>query len=339
MSTKTVNRQILLASRPQGIPSIVNFQLNESGVPQPKEGEVLVRALYLSVDPYMRGRMNDRPSYTPPFELNRPLSGGVVGKVVESKNAHFKSGDIVLGHLEWSDYAIANGNELQKIETDFVPISAALGALGMPGMTAYFGLLEIGQPKKGETVVISGAAGAVGMLVGQIAKIKGCSVVGIVGSDEKKRYLLDELGFNAAVSYKASDFAEQLKAACPQGVDVYFDNVGGDITDQVIKFINWHARIVVCGQISMYNLDAPDMGPRLFRPLIVKSAMAKGFIVSIDYKERFPEGIKQMAAWVREGKIKLKETIIQGLENAPNAFLGLFKGENIGKQIVKITEE
>ncbi len=336
MDGQKINRQIILESRPNGMPTASNFKLKESSIPEPKTNEVLINSLFLSVDPYMRGRMNDTASYIPPFQLKECLTGDVVGKVVESKNDHFKSGDIVLGHLNWADYSIAHGSNLQKINPNDAPIETALGVLGMPGMTAYFGLLDIGQPKKGETVVVSGAAGAVGTIVGQIAKIKGCRVVGIVGSDQKANYLTKEIGFDAAVNYKNSDLAEKLKMACPKGIDVYFDNVGGDVTDQVMKFINWHARIVLCGQISMYNLENQDVGPRNFRILIVKSALAKGFIVTLDYKERFPEGISQMAQWIKQGQIKFKENIVKGLENAPEAFIGLFKGENIGKQLVKI---
>lgn len=337
MCAQSINRQIILESRPLGMPTLSNFKLRESSIPEPKTGEVLINSLYLSVDPYMRGRMNDRTSYIPPFQLNQCLTGDVVGKVVQSKNDSFKSGDIVLGRLDWADYSIANGNDLQKINPNDAPIEMALGILGMPGMTAYFGLLDIGQPKTGETVVVSGAAGAVGIIVGQIAKIKGCRVVGIVGSNDKADYLTKELGFDAAVNYKNSDYVEQLKIACPQGVDVYFDNVGGDITDQVMKHINWHSRIVLCGQISMYNLESQDIGPRNFRNLIVKSALAKGFIVLLDYKERFPEGISQMAQWIKQSKMKYKESVVRGLENAPKAFIGLFTGENLGKQLVKIT--
>lgn len=337
MSNRSNNRQIILKSRPSGMPTSSNFTLNEAQIPKPNTGEVLINSLYLSVDPYMRGRMNDRPSYVPPFQLNECLTGDVVGKVVESKNDNFKVGDIVLGRLNWADYSIANGNDLQKVNPNEAPIETALGILGMPGMTAYFGLLDIGQPKPGETVVVSGAAGAVGMIVGQIAKIKGCRVVGIVGSKEKVDYLTDELGFDAAINYKNSNYAEELAKACPKGVDVYFDNVGGDITDHVMKLINWHARIVLCGQISMYNLENPDIGPRNFRILIIKSALAKGFIVVLDYKERFPEGLAQMTQWMKQGKIKYTNSIVNGLENAPSAFLGLFTGDNIGKQLVKIT--
>lgn len=336
MCAQAMNRQILLMSRPQGMPTEQNFKLVETAIPEPKDGEVLVRSLFISVDPYMRGRMSDRPSYTPPFAVNQPISGDVVGKVVASKHPNFKPEEVVCGILDWADYALLSGDKLRKIDPQLAPISTAIGVLGMPGMTAYFGLLDIGQPKAGETVVISGAAGAVGMIVGEIAKIKGCRVVGIAGSDEKVDYLIKELGFDAAVNYKDPDYAAQLQKACPKGVDIYFDNVGGDITDSVMNLINFHARIVVCGQISMYNLTKPDIGPRLFRTLITKSAVAKGFLVRLDYIDRFPEGVKQMAQWIKQGKIKYRESIVEGLENTPKAFLGLFSGDNIGKQIVKV---
>lgn len=335
MSAATVNRQIQLVSRPKGMADLNNFTIHKSAVPQIKDGEVLVHALYLTVDPYMRGRMNEGKSYIEPFSLNKPLTGGVVGKVEESKSPQFKTGDFVHGFMEWADFSAVDAKKLHKLDPNLAPITTALGVLGMPGMTAYFGLLDIGHPKKGDTVLISGAAGAVGSLVGQIAKIQGCRVVGVAGSDDKVHYLLKDLGFDAAINYKNNDFSEKLKKACPNGVDIYFDNVGGDTTDQAIKLLNDFARVIICGQISMYNLDKPDMGPRNWWHLLIKRATAKGFIVS-DYSERFPEGIKQMAQWIKEGKLKYTETIAEGLENAPKAFIGLFKGENTGKQLVKI---
>jgi NADPH:quinone reductase len=329
-------RQIRLASRPTGMPDLSNFKLIETSLPPLKENEVLVRALYMSVDPYMRGRMSDRPSYVAPFQLNSPLTADVVGEVAESKDTHFKKGDFVFGHLDWADYSIKTGQELQKVDPNKAPITTALGVLGMPGMTAYFGLLDIGRPFAGETVLVSGAAGAVGMTVGQIAKTRGCRVIGIAGSQAKIDYLVNELGFDAALNYKEPDFIQNLQKDCSKGIDIYFDNVGGDVTDAVMPLINWHARIVVCGQISMYNLGKPDIGPRHFRILITKSALARGFIVRLDYKERFPEGLQQMSEWLKQGKVKYKENIIDGFEKAPEAFLGLFKGENLGKQLVKI---
>lgn len=335
MTTAKTNRQIILTSRPKGMPDLSHFALHTVALPAPKEGEVVVRSLYLTVDPYMRGRMKEGRSYIDPWEINQPPTGGVVGEVVESQSPSFKVGDIVLGFLPWADYSAAPAGELHKLDPKQAPISTALGVLGMPGMTAYFGLSDIGQPKAGETVVVSAAAGAVGSAVGQIAKIKGCRVVGIAGGKEKVAYLTKELGFDAAIDYKQPNLADELRKACPKGVDVYFDNVGGEITDEVLRLINRHARIVICGQISMYNLEKPDIGPRNFWLLLVRSALAKGFIVD-EYKARFPEGTKQMAEWLKQGKLKYKESVVQGLENTPKAFLGLFKGENIGKQLVKV---
>lgn len=331
----TTNRQIILTSRPKGLPDLSNFALRTTSLPSPKEGEVLVRSLYLTVDPYMRGRMKEGRSYIEPWEINRPPTGGVVGEVVESKSPNLKAGDVVLGFLPWADFVAVPGRELQKLDPKIAPISTALGVLGMPGMTAYFGLMDIGQPKSAETVVVSGAAGAVGSAVGQIAKIKGCRVIGIAGGKEKVDYLTNELGFDAAIDYKQPHLAAELHKACPKGVDVYFDNVGGDTTDEVLKLINRHARIVICGQISMYNLEKPDVGPRNFWLLLVRSALAKGFIVD-EYEARFSEGVKQMAEWLKQGKLKYRESIIHGFENTPKAFLGLFRGENIGKQLVKV---
>jgi NADPH:quinone reductase len=330
------NRQIILVSRPTGLPSLSNFQLISRPIPSPKEGEALVQTLYLSVDPYMRSRMNDRPSYIEPFQLNHPLTGGVVGKVLQSNTSTFQPGDYVLGFSDWADYFVASAKELEKIDLPEKLLSASLGILGMPGMTAYFGLLDVGKPQAGETLVVTAAAGAVGSIVGQIGKIKGCYVVGIAGNDEKIRYLTQELHFDVAINYKRPDFLEKLAEATSKGVDIYFDNVGGVITDAIIARINDHARIVICGQISMYNLEKEDIGLRPFPRLLVKNALAKGFMV-YEYGGRFPEGRSQIAKWLQEGVLKYHESIVQGLENAPRAFLGLFSGENRGKQLVKIS--
>jgi hypothetical protein len=299
---------------------------------------VLIQTLYLSVDPYMRGRMSDRKSYVPPYELNGVVGGGAVGRVLQSKSPSYREGDIVLGNYGWQRYAVASADQLQKVNPELAPITTALGVLGMPGLTAYFGLLDIGQPKEGETVVVSGAAGAVGMTVGQIAKIKGCRVVGIAGSDEKTAYLVQELGFDAAINYKTTtDLREDLKAACPNGVDIYFDNVGGTVSDAVMTMLNYQARIPLCGQIALYNLEKPDVGPRMQTQLLITSSLMKGFIVR-DYASRFEEGISQLAQWVREGRLKYKENIVEGFENTIKAFLGLFTGENLGKQLVKVAD-
>jgi NADPH-dependent curcumin reductase CurA len=333
-----INRSILLVSRPEGMPNENNFRMIKKSIPQPSDGEVLVRTLYLSVDPYMRGRMRDAKSYVPPFPLNEALLGGVVGQIVESKDPNFSTGDIVVGNLDWADYSVSKGKNVRKIDPDAASISTAVGILGMPGLTAYFGLLDIGKPQEGETVVVSGAAGAVGTVVGQIAKLKGCRVVGIAGSDEKNDYLTRKLGFDAAINYKTTtNMRKALSETCPQGIDVYFDNVGGEITDAVMNLINFQARIVVCGQIALYNLEKPDVGPRMLSHLLINSASAKGFIVS-NYAKRSEEGLSQLTEWLAQGKLKYKENVIDGLENAPEAFLGLFRGDNIGKQLVKVSD-
>jgi NADPH-dependent curcumin reductase CurA len=335
----TMNRQILLAARPVGFPKESDFNLVESGVPTLGDGQILVRSIYLSVDPYMRGRMNDVKSYAAPVAIGGVMGGGAVARVVQSNNPAFKEGDIVEGMFGWQDYAVSDGQGVRKIDPALAPISTALGVLGMPGLTAYFGLLEIGNPQPGETVVVSGAAGAVGSLAGQIAKIKGCRVVGIAGADDKIAYLTDELGFDGAFNYKTvSDYHEKLKELCPKGIDVYFDNVGGEITDAVFRLINTKARISICGQISQYNLEKPEMGPRLIlTSLLVRQARAEGFLV-FQFVDRYPQGITQMAQWLREGKLKYKEDIEEGIENTPRAFIAMLKGRNTGKQLVKVSE-
>ncbi len=332
------NREIVLAGIPKGMPSEGDFRLEETDIPKCRDGEVLIRTLYLSVDPYMRGRMSGVKTYISPFQLNNAIVGGIVGEVVETMSSDLKTGDIVEGNLGWRDYNAADSRELRKINPDLAPVSTALGVLGMPGLTAYFGLLDIGKPQQGETVVVSGAAGAVGSTVGQIAKIKGCRVVGIAGSDTKTRYLTEKFWFDAAVNYKTSpDLKKALKDACPHGVDVYFDNVGGEISDAVMPLLNYKARIALCGQISQYNSEKTDTGPRIQPYLLVKSALIKGFII-MDYADRQEEGRAQLARWIKDKKLKYTENIVEGLENAPAAFIGLFKGENLGKQLVMVSE-
>ncbi|AYK08192.1 NADP-dependent oxidoreductase [Brevibacillus laterosporus] len=336
--SEAVNNQILLSSRPVGVPTRDNFTFIKSSIPEVNDNQLLIRTLYLSVDPYMRGRMNDQKSYIPPFQLDQVITGGVIGEVIETKSSEFQVGDVVLGLLGWQNYSVVDAGEVQKIDTNIAPITTALGVLGMPGMTAYFGLLDIGQPQAGETVVVSGAAGAVGMLVGQIAKIKGARVVGIAGSDEKVQYVTEELGFDAAINYKTTPNMQlALEKACPNGVDVYFDNVGGPISDAVLSLINQGARIPLCGQISLYNSEKQDIGPRVQVQLLKKTATMKGFLVT-QYTDRYHEGMTQMAQWIKEGKIKYSENIVEGLENVPEAFLGLFTGENTGKQLVKVSD-
>ncbi len=337
------NKEIRFASRPSGMPTLENFLIQDAAMPQPQEGEVLLRTRYISVDPYLRGRMREGKSYIAPFEVGQVIVSGAVGEVLESKDPGFKAGDtVVSGALPWSLYATAKGATLQKINPSLAPVSTALGVLGMPGLTGYFGLLDIGQPKPGETVVVSGAAGAVGMVVCQIAKLKGCRAVGIAGGEDKTAYLLNELGVDAAINYKTAEgyksvneLRKELSAACPKGVDIYFDNVGGDISDAVMPLIAPGARIAICGQISVYNLEQADVGLRPQPYLLVNSALMKGFIIT-QYMSQFGKGIAEMAQWLAEGKLKNAETVVEGFENTPLAFIGLFKGENLGKQIVKI---
>lgn len=328
-------QQIVLASRPTGLPTNDDFRMKDAQIPELKAGEILLKGLFYSVDPYMRGRMNDAKSYAPPFEIDKPIYGGVVAKVVESKSDQFNPGDVVTGTFPWQKDFIVTEKEARKIDTSIAPASSYLGVLGMTGLTAYFGLMHIGKPKAGETVVVSGAAGAVGTVVGQIAKIQGCHVVGIAGTDEKTELLKTEFGFDEAINYKTTpDMNKAIAAACPKGVDVYFDNVGGEISDAVIKNINFHARIPLCGQISLYNSTETPMGPRLQPMLLTRSVLMQGFIVG-NFQDKFPEGIQHLAQWLKEGKIKGTETIEQGFENLPKALLGLFKGENTGKMIVE----
>ncbi|HXF41248.1 MAG TPA: NADP-dependent oxidoreductase [Blastocatellia bacterium] len=333
------NKQIVLAARPVGFPKDSDFKLVESPIPNAGGGQILVQAIFVSVDPYMRGRMNDVKSYAPPVAIGGVMGGGAVGRVIQSNNHAFNEGDIVEGMFAWQEYAVSNGQGVRKIDPSLAPISTALGILGMPGLTAYFGLLEIGKPRPGETVVVSGAAGAVGSIVGQIAKIKGCRAVGIAGADDKVAYLTGELGFDAAFNYKTvDDYYAKLKELCPNGIDVYFDNVGGAITDAVFGLINTKARISICGQISQYNLEKPEIGPRLIvTSLLVKQARAEGFLV-FQFADRYPEALPQMAQWLNEGKLKYAEDIEEGIENTPRAFMAMLRGGNTGKQLVKVAD-
>jgi NADPH-dependent curcumin reductase CurA len=332
------NRQITLAARPVGYPKESDFKLVETPVPQPGEGELLARTLYLSVDPYMRGRMNDVKSYAPPVQIGEVMVGGTVSRVSASNHPDFREGDIVEGRMGWQDYAVSDGRGLRKVDPSLAPISTALGVLGMPGMTAYFGLLEICRPQSGETVVVSGAAGAVGSLVGQIAKIQGCRAVGIAGGDDKVNYIVNELGFDAGFNYKTvTDYQAELAGLCPEGIDVYFDNVGGAITDAVFNLINVKARISICGQISQYNLEKPELGPRNLWALIRNQARVEGFLV-FQFADRWEEGTRQMAEWIAAGKLNYREEIAEGLENTPSTFINMLKGANTGKQLVKVDE-
>ena len=334
----SVNRQFVLASRPTGIPEESNFNLIETPIPALKDGEFLARAMYISVDPYMRGRISQAKSYAAGVEIGGVMVAGGVARVVESKNPNFAVGDIVDPYMGWQEYVVSNGRGLRKLNPAIAPVSTALGVLGTTGLTAYFGLLDICNPKAGETVVVSGAAGAVGSIVGQIAKLKGCKTVGIAGGDDKVEWILKDCGYDAAFNYKTTaNYGAKLKELCPNGIDIYFDNVGGTITDAVFMQINTAARLSICGQISQYNNAKPEMGPRLLGMLIVARAKVQGFLVT-DYMPRFVEGLTEMSSWLRDGKLKYREDIVDGFENLPKAFIGLFHGENTGKRIVKVVD-
>lgn len=305
-------------------------------MPSPSDGQVLVKSVYLSVDPYMRGRITGIRTYADPVNVGDVMQGGTVGQVVESKAGGFAAGDYVTGFWGWQEFAAVDPKTLTKLDAKLAPVSTALGVLGMPGMTAYFGFLEICQPKPGETVLVSGAAGAVGSLVGQIAKIKGCRTIGIAGTDDKVAWMTKELGFDAAFNYKStSDYSAKLKELCPNGIDCYFDNVGGAITDAVFPLMNVYGRMSICGQISQYNLEKPEPGPRILGYVLVKQLKVEGFIV-FRWQNRYQEGIVQMAQWLREGKLKHREEVVDGFENTVKAFIGMLKGDNTGKMLVKV---
>ena len=319
------------------MPAADNFRTEEVELNEPGADSVLLKPLFISVDPYMRGRMNDAKSYVPPFQIDKPIDGGVVATVVESKSTLLKAGDTVVGNMPWATRCVERADRLRKVDIQSIPAGYYLGVLGMPGLTAYVGLAEIAKPIAGETVVVSGAAGAVGIIVGQIAKIYGCRVIGIAGTDEKCRMLKDEFGFDGAVNYKTSQHLKQdIALLCPAGVDIYFDNVGGDISDAVIANINFHARIALCGQIALYNSTSQPVGPRILPMLLTRSVMVKGFING-DYKAIFPDAYKNLTAWIKDGKIKYKQTVIHGFDKLPEAFLGLFSGANEGKMLVEIS--
>ncbi len=329
------SREIRLASRPSGWPKESDFQLAQVPVPEPAEGEVLVRNIYLSVDPYMRGRMLDRKSYIPSFQIGDALQGGAIGQVVASRDPNLAEGECVSSMLGWREHFVAPAGTLRRIDPELAPLSYHLGVLGMPGLTAYVGLLDIGQPKPGETVFVSAAAGAVGSVVGQIAKLEDCRVVGSAGSDAKVKLLREELGFDAAFNYKEADLDATLAEACPNGIDVYFDNVGGDQLDAALLRMNPFGRIPACGMISQYNAETPPPGPRNLGAIVQNRLTLKGFIVS-DHFGRLPDFLAAMSRWLSEGKIVAKETVVEGIEHAVGAFLGMFGGENVGKMLVKL---
>ena len=332
-----MTKTILLNNRPKGKPTVSNFEfVSEDTELKVGEGEILLEAAYVSVDPYLRGRMSDAKSYVPPFELNKPVQSGVVAKIVASKNKNFAEGDYVSGILSWKTQQISTGEGLLKVDGDKAPLSTYLGVLGMTGLTAYLGLNEIGKPKAGETIVVSGAAGAVGSVVGQIAKILGLHVIGIAGTDEKIDMLKSKFGFDAGINYNTSkDINADIKALAPNGVDIYFDNVGGPISDAVLFNINRFARMIICGAISVYNETELPKSVSVQPFLVKNSALMQGFIVS-NYAEKFPEAMKHLSGWLAEGKLTYTETIVDGFDNIPTAFIDLFEGKNKGKMIVKI---
>ena len=333
-----INRRITLAARPAGMPKQSDFALAEEPVPQPGPGQALVRVLYLSLDPYMRGRMSAGKSYAAPVGVGDVMTGGAVGEIVRSEAAGLNEGDLVEGMFGWQEYALCTRGTARVLPESAHPPSYALGILGMPGATAYFGLLEVGQPHPGDTVVVSAASGAVGAAVGQIAKIGGCRVVGTVGSDEKAAYVTDELGFDAAINYRsANDLGAALDEACPAGIDVYFDNVGGPMTDAVMSRLAFKARVVICGCIHHYNLTEPYMGPSYLRHILVNRARVEGFLV-FDWLARYPEAFARFGAWLDDGSMTYREHVIEGLENAPDGLGMLFEGRNFGKLVVKVAE-
>ncbi len=334
----TTNRQFRLASRPVGLPKASDWTLAEASVDDPGPGQVLVKVLYLSIDPAMRGWMSEGKSYIAPVAIGDVMRAGGVGRVIASGSADFAVGDYVFGGLGVQEYVVADGNALQRVDPRIAPLPVFLSTLGMPGMTAYFGLLDIGKPKSGETVVVSAAAGAVGSVVGQLAKIKGCRAVGIAGGAAKCRYLIDELGFDAAIDYRAEDVKKALAQHCPIGIDVYFDNVGGDILDAALARLARHARVVICGAISQYNNTTPIKGPSNYLSLLVNRASMTGMVV-FDYADRYAEAAREMAGWMAAGKLKSREDVVAGLEKFPDALLMLFRGDNAGKLVLKVADD
>ena len=339
----STNTQVLLAARPSGRPTPSDFRIVETAIPEPAEGEVLLKILYLSLDPYMRGRMNTGRSYAKPVEIGAVMEGGTVARVVRSRHPDFSDGDFVLSHSGWQSYALSRGADLRKLDPSAAPLSTALGILGMPGFTAYAGLLTIGKPKPGETVVVAAASGAVGSAVGQIARIKGARAVGIAGGADKCAFVRDVLGFDAVIDHRAPDFAEQLAAACPKGIDVYFENVGGHVWDAVFPLLNDFARVPVCGLIAQYNqAGGPQAGgdrlPGVMREVLSRSLLIRGFIQR-EFADQRPVFYHEMAGWIASGEVRYKEDVVDGIENAPNAFIGLLEGRNFGKLVVRVAAE
>jgi NADPH-dependent curcumin reductase len=333
----TANRQFRLAARPVGLPKRSDWNLTSEPLPEPSEGEMLVKLLYLSLDPAMRGWMNEGKSYIPPVGIGEVMRAYGGGRVIASKHAGFAVGDHVTGVFGMQEYALSKGAGVIKVDVSRMPLPVYLGTLGMPGMTAYFGLLDIGKPKDGDTVVVSGAAGAVGSVVGQIARLKGCRAIGIAGGPEKCRYVVEELGFTAAIDYKSEDVRATLATHCPKGIDVYFDNVGGDILEAALARLARGARIIICGAISQYNNTTPAKGPANYLSLLVNRASMTGMVV-FDFAARYPEAAREMAGWMAAGKLKAREDVVEGFETFPETLLRLFKGENMGKLVLKVAE-
>lgn len=329
-----MNTRVLLARRPEGEPKPDDFKIAQEPIPSPSGGEVLLRTKFLSLDPYMRGRMSAAKSYAKPVEIGEAMVGGTISEVTESKNPAFRKGDVVLAQGGWQSYALSDGTGLRKLESDGLPLTYALGILGMPGLTAYCALLEIGNPKAGDTVVVSAASGAVGAVAGQIAKIKGCRAVGVAGSEDKCRYVVQTLGFDACINRRTEDLDEALQRDCPDGVDIYFDNTGGPILEAVMRRLRLHARIAIVGMIDQYNATKAPPGPNL-RALLVNRAKVEGFLV-FDHAAHTEAFERDMRAWLRDGKLHYKEDVVEGLENAPRALVGMLRGENFGKLIVKV---
>jgi NADPH-dependent curcumin reductase CurA len=337
----TLNTRILLARRPQGAPVPEDFRLEKTEIPEIQSGQMLLKTLYLSLDPYMRGRMSEGPSYAASLGIGDVMIGGTVCRIESSMHPDFKEGDVVLGYAGWQEYSISDGNGLSKLDLPQEQLSLALGVLGMPGFTAYMGLLDIGEPKEGETVVVAAATGAVGAVVGQIAKLRGCHVIGIAGGTEKCAYAVEELGFDVCLDHKELELPQRLSKACPNGIDVYFENVGGAVFDAVLPLLNTKARIPLCGLVSHYNSQnlptGPDRLSLLLSTILTKRLKVQGFIIFSDYGHRYDEFLQHMNGWVNEGKIKYREDIINGLENAPEAFIGLLEGRNFGKLVVQVS--
>jgi NADPH-dependent curcumin reductase CurA len=332
-----IGHEIQLAARPEGEPQDSDFRLAETEVPDPGPGEVLIRNTWMSVDPYMRGRMRDVKSYVPPFQLDAPLDGGAVGEVVASEDPSLSPGDTVLHRLGWREYAVAPANSVRKIDTQVAPPQAYLGMLGMTGLTAYAGLIEVAGLREDDVVFVSGAAGAVGSIAGQVAKLRGHTVIGSAGSPEKVRYVTEELGFDAAFDYHDGKVADLLAKAAPDGIDVYFDNVGGEHLEAAIGALNQHGRVALCGAISNYNATEPQPGPHNMHLVIGKRVTLRGFIVG-DHVHLLPDFTREVGTWLSEGRIRYRETVVDGLENAPQAFIGLLRGENTGKMLVKLAD-